>query len=37
MSDENFTLFTNKMETIMGSVSPLKTIRIAAKRQYVEP
>ena len=36
-SDEKFNQFSAIVERILDSVAPLKTVRISAKRQFVEP
>ena len=36
-SNEKFNQFSAIIERILDSVAPLKTVRISAKRQFVEP
>ena len=35
--DENFSIFCNKLSTVMDSISPEKTVRMSHKCKFVEP
>ena len=36
-SDEKFNQFSETVERVLDSIAPIKTVRISAKRQFVEP